>query len=89
MKQELEQVRGWAQDKLNAGQEPPWAWYQYMKLVEALDALLAGMAATKRLQEGSPELASRPAMPLRLAACNGSQDTAQFHLGSAPAPLPM
>jgi len=27
MKEQLEQVRAWAQDKIAAGQEPPWAWY--------------------------------------------------------------
>jgi|SRR5579859_1871556 len=24
------------------GQEPPWAWYRYMQLVEACDAIVAG-----------------------------------------------
>ena len=45
-REELEKVRQWADDKIAAGQEPPWAWYQYMKLRETLDAILSGMAAT-------------------------------------------
>ena len=42
---ELERVREWALQKLATGEEPPWAWYQYMKLREALEAILAGMDA--------------------------------------------
>ena len=43
MRQELERVREWAATKIQGGSEPPWAWYQYMKLVETADAILAGM----------------------------------------------
>jgi hypothetical protein len=43
---EIAKMRIWADDKIAAGQEPPWAWYQYMKLRETLDAILAGMDAT-------------------------------------------
>ena len=44
---ELAKMRRWADDKIAAGQEPPWAWYQYMKLRETLDAIIAGRAATQ------------------------------------------
>ncbi len=47
MKQKLTEVRQWAKDKLATGSEPPWAWYQYMKLVETVDAILTGMESTK------------------------------------------
>ena len=43
--EELQATREWAQGKIKAGQEPPWAWYQYMKLIETLDAIIAGMGA--------------------------------------------
>ena len=43
--QELRRIRHWADAKIASGQEPPWAWYQYMKLVETLDAIIAGMGA--------------------------------------------
>jgi len=46
---ELERVLNWADGKLAAGAEPPWAWYQYMKLRETLQAILAG------IQAASPE----------------------------------
>ena len=42
---DLERIREWAGDKIGAGNEPPWAWYQYMKLRETLDAILGGMDA--------------------------------------------
>lgn len=44
---EIERMLAWANQKLATGQEPPWAWYQYMKLRETLEAILAGMDATK------------------------------------------
>lgn len=47
----LRQVREQAQARIDAGQEPPWAWYQYMKLVETCDAILASMRSTKLLGE--------------------------------------
>jgi len=42
---ELEGVRDWAKSKIDAGQEPPWAWYQYMKLVEVTEEIMASLAA--------------------------------------------
>ena len=45
---ELMRIRYWADQKLEAGEEPPWAWYQYMKLREALDAIIAGMGVVAR-----------------------------------------
>ncbi len=38
---ELRKVRDWAKARIDAGSEPPWAWFQYMKLIETLDAILA------------------------------------------------
>ena len=68
-REELEKARAWADEKLSLGQEPPWAWYQYMKLRETLDAILAGQAATAVFNptESSPQLAEPPARHLRLA----------------------
>ena len=36
MQNELESIRAWAKAKIADGTEPPWAWYQYMKLIERL-----------------------------------------------------
>jgi hypothetical protein len=44
----LIQVLEWAEDKVAAGREPPWAWYQYMKLIETVNAIRYGRLAVKR-----------------------------------------
>ena len=41
-KEDLKKIRQWADDKIATGEEPPWAWFQYMKLRETLDAILGG-----------------------------------------------
>jgi len=37
----LQILRDWAEAKVNAGRCPWWAWYQYVKLREALDGVIA------------------------------------------------
>ncbi len=84
-REELQRVREWAVGKLATGEEPPWAWYQYMKLREVLDAILAGMAAT----EGSPRLAERPERRLRLVGTNDPPESVPPHQPDQPVQLPM
>jgi hypothetical protein len=86
---DLERVRAWAQAKLATGEEPPWAWYQYMKLRETLDAILGGMEAVKPQMENSPREAQRPERHLRLVGAMSSPDNAQPHQSDEPVPLPM
>ncbi len=38
---DLQILRDWAEAKVNAGRGPWWAWYQYVKLREALDGVIA------------------------------------------------
>lgn len=45
--EELESVRHWALKKLSAGDEPPWVWYRYMQLADALEHIVQGMNATE------------------------------------------
>jgi hypothetical protein len=88
MRDELERVRKWADDKLTTGDEPPWAWYQYMKLREAVDAILTGMDSTSpmaSLQQAEP----RQETHLRLVGSTYPQDTAQPHPSAPLVPLPM
>jgi hypothetical protein len=59
MRQELEQVREWAIEQLAAGTEPPWSWYQYMKLREASESILAGMDVAQPAED------SQESAPLR------------------------
>ena len=42
-RQELQRMREWADAQIAAGQDATWIWYQYMKLREALDGIVAGM----------------------------------------------
>lgn len=75
MREELEKIREWADSKIASGSEPPWAWYQYMKLRETVDAILGGIAATLQtanLQESE----RRRDVGLRLVESKNPQDTA-------------
>ncbi len=63
IKDDLNNVRVWAQDKINAGQEPPWAWYQYMKLVETIDAIQASMGTIDTKRE-RPDTSNDITMPM-------------------------
>ena len=73
---ELERVRDWAIEKLTKGEEPPWSWYQHMKLREALDAILAGMEVTRPMEDLQGSAPHRGG-GLRLVGATGPQDTAQ------------
>lgn len=86
-KAELERVREWAADRLTTGNEPPWVWYQLMKLREASEALMAGMDATQPMAD-LQESASRRDGGLRLVAEADRQDTAQRHPPKLPVQLP-
>lgn len=87
MREQLEQIRKWAQGKLDTGQEPPWAWYQYMKLRETLDAILAGSECITT--ENSPQSGQHPETHLRLVDSNYSQDSAPHRLVGLPTQPPM
>ncbi len=88
MRDELTRVREWADAKLATGEEPPWAWYQYMKLREALDGVIAGMDAvspTASLQQSGPHQGRH----LRLVVSMCPQDTVPPHQSELNVPLPM
>jgi hypothetical protein len=51
MRQELERVRVWAIEQLAEGTERPWSVYQYMKLREAAESILAGMDVAKPMED--------------------------------------
>ncbi len=85
--EELERVRRWAKEKIAQGSEPPWAWYQYMKLIETIQALTAGMAATVT-RESSKQSESHPGAHLRLVDSTDQPDDAQHHPVGLPVQLP-
>lgn len=88
MREELERVRDWAKAKIQGGSEPPWAWYQYMKLIETADAILAGMAATS-LKENSPQSEPHQERHLRLVDSTSQPNSAQLHPVGLPIQMPM
>ncbi len=84
---ELQQFRDWADGKIATGAEPPWAWFQYMKLRETLDAILAGMAVatTENSQQSEEQLGKR----LRLVDETYQQDTVPLRPSDEPVQMPM
>ena len=75
-KADLERIREMAIEKLTTGNEPPWVWYQLMKLREASEALMAGMDATQPTA-GLQGSASQRGAGLRLVGADDPQGTAQ------------
>ena len=75
---ELQRLRKWADAKIATGQEPPWAWFQLMKLREALDALIGEMEAESialEMQASLPIAADAERGP-RLVVSNTASDVA-------------
>lgn len=85
---QLQDVRQWAKAKIDAGHEPPWAWYQYMKLIETAEAILAGIECTVTT-ENSQQSAQRQDAHLRLVDATYQQDDVQFHPSGLPVQMPM
>lgn len=69
----LQECRDWAKAKLKTRKEPPWSWYQLMKLIETIDAILEGRSVKKA---GSQESDQRRETSLRLVDSDDPQDTA-------------
>ena len=63
-------------EKLSTGSEPPWVWYQLMKLREASEALMAGMDATQPMV-GLQGLEQRRGAGFRLVGATDPQQTVQ------------
>lgn len=85
---QLQDVRQWAKDKIAGGQEPPWAWYQYMKLTETIDAILGGAECVTTM-ENSQQSVQRSDGRLRLVDSTCPQDGAQHRPSDMPVLMPM
>jgi hypothetical protein len=85
---DLTRVQKWAQEKIAQGSEPPWAWYQYMKLIETINALRAGHDVTQPMAS-SPQSEKHPGAHLRLVGSTDPQDDAQRRPAETPVLLPM
>jgi hypothetical protein len=57
IKDDLDRIRKWADDRLSTNQEPPWAWFQLMKLREVVDDTLEALNATTTTHSAGPVLA--------------------------------
>lgn len=88
-KAELERVLAWTNEKLATGSEPPWAWFQYMKLQENLEAIISSMEASSPQTANSPQLGGRLERRLQLVDSTYSQDTALHHPSDDPVQMPM
>jgi hypothetical protein len=75
-RQELQRVREWADTQLAAGNDPMWVWYQYMKLREALDGIIAGMEC-EALQSQPILPVNQPETGPHLVVSNDRRETAQ------------
>ena len=84
---ELESVRDWAKAKVKAGQEPPWAWYQYMKLIETTETILAAQGVTRT--ESSPQSVERSGTHLRPVDSTYQQDDAPRDQDDSVPQMPM
>lgn len=87
MLEDLVRVRDWAQERINSGEEPPWAWFQYMKLVETADAILASAAVVMRGDLPLSEV--HPERHLRLVADSDRSEIVQRPPAGLPTLLPM
>jgi hypothetical protein len=87
MEKQLQELREWAQKKIASGQEPPWAWFQYMKLIETADAILAANGAVRT--ESSPQSEEHPGVHLRLVGSTRPQDDVPLRPAGLPVQLPM
>lgn len=87
IEKDLERVKEWAQRKAQGGGEPPWAWYQLMKVVEAVNAIQSGMAATTT--ESSLQLEERSGKLIQLKVAKCPPDSAQHCPEAEKIPLPM
>lgn len=85
---QLHDVRHWAKEKIASGQEPPWAWYQYMKLTETIDAILGGGECVTTM-ENSRQSVQRPDGCLRLVDSTYPQDDAQHRPSDVQVQMPM
>lgn len=86
----LAMLRKWAEARIATGTEPPWAWYQYMKLIETVAAIQVGRASVT--PSGAGSLVAAPpasAAPRPKAASSADIDTRRRRRRREDPPLPM
>ena len=84
----LRALRQWAKAKIADGHEPPWAWYQYMKLIETIDTILENIASVTTM-ESSQQLEVHRGAHLQLVGSIFQQDKSQHHSSDVKVSVPM
>lgn len=84
---DLKNIHLWAKDKIKAGQEPPWAWYQYMKLIETLETIIESRATIQT--DCSPQSDQLQATDLQLVDSKYQQDKPQRRREDVTPQMPM
>lgn len=82
-------IREWAGQKARSGLEPPWAWYQYMKLIEAVDLIRGGRGRVRPVTASSQESARPPADDPKAQAPESPSSSERDPDDDAGPPLPM
>lgn len=89
-KQELLSILEWAKEKIQSGEEPPWSWYQYMKLIESLESILNGMDATTTIAKANLQQSDlQKENDLPRGVLKFPQRNAQHHQVDSSVQLPM
>jgi hypothetical protein len=82
-------VRDWAEAKVSTGREPPWAWYQYMKLIETVSAIQTGRASVKLTPDSLRRASRRRPVAEPAKASIVDLDKPRRRRKKGPPPLPM
>jgi hypothetical protein len=82
-------LRNWAEERVAAGNEPPWAWYQYMKLIETVAAIQTGRAAVTPSTKGSLAVQAPRLPPRRKGDAVADIGTRRRRRRRDDPPLPM
>jgi hypothetical protein len=86
-KDELATVLEWAKEKAQEGNQPPWAFYEYMKLTDALQSIIKGIESSSPTVN-LPLSVERQGNVLRLSGTISRQDTPPHRQCIDDLPLP-
>lgn len=85
---ELALVLDWTKQQLRDDSNPPWAWYQYMKLQETIEVIMGGAESTTPM-ESSRQSARHSGKHLQLLDPTCQQDISQHRPSDGTVQMPM
>jgi len=86
---QLSNLLEWSKEKVRDISQPPWAFYQYMKLTETAEAILKGMASTLPTPVDLLKSERHLGNGLRLSVDNDRPENVQHHSDIVEVNLPM